>query len=149
MWLVLRWAWEGREHRARTIPMPELVCRVRTELSTVPGLLLLPLLSPISQQNCHPTATALWDCVPGTNGTRSHTCSELCGKTVLAAEVCWRTEVLWPCLLLLVRFLVPVLGFLNPETVQKQLVDPFCSARTAKSKGLAQQMKSEYELLPY
>lgn len=23
MWLVLRWAWEGREHRARTIPMPE------------------------------------------------------------------------------------------------------------------------------
>lgn len=149
MWLVLRWAWEGREHRARTIPMPELVCRVRTELSTVPGLLLLPLLSPISQQTCHPTGTALRDFMPSTNGTCSHTCSDLRQKTVLAAEVCWRPEVLWPCLLLLVQFLVPVLGLLNPETVQKLLVDPFCSARTAKGKGLAQQMKSEYELLPY
>lgn len=56
MWLVLHWAWEGRKHRARTTPMPELVCRVRTKLSSVPGLLLLPLLSPTSQQTCHPTA---------------------------------------------------------------------------------------------
>lgn len=119
MWLVLHWAWEGREHRARTILMPELACRVRTELSTVPGLLLLPLLSPISHQTCHATATALQDSVPGRNGTCSHTCSELCRKTVLAAEASWRTEVLWLCLLLLIQFLVPVLGFLNPESVQK------------------------------
>lgn len=142
MWLVLCWAWEGRKHRARTIPMPELVCRVKTELSTMPGLLLLPLLSPISQQNCHPPATALWDCMPGTNGTCSHTCSELCGKTVQAAEVCWRTEVVWLCRLLLVQFLLPFLVFLNNETVQKQQIDPFCSSRTSKSEGLAQQMKS-------
>lgn len=97
MWLVLHWAWEGRERRARTIPMPGLVCRVRTARSIVPGLLLPPLLSPISQQARHPAAFR--DCVPGTNGTCSHTCFELCRKTVLAAEICWRTEVLWPWLL--------------------------------------------------
>lgn len=56
MWLVLRWAWEGRERRARTIPMPGLVCSVSTARSTVPGLLLPPLPSPISQQACHPSA---------------------------------------------------------------------------------------------
>lgn len=147
MWLVLHWAWKGRERKARTIPMPELVCRVRTELSTVSGLLLLPLLSPISQQNCHPIATALWDCVSGTNDTYSHTCSELCRD----CPRCWGLleNSTLAMTLLLVWFLVPILVFLNSETVQKKLVNTFCSARTAKSKGLAQQMKSEYELLPY
>lgn len=135
---------EGQRAQSQDYTDARAACRVRTQLRTVPGLLLLPLLSPISQQTCHPTATALQDCVPGTKGTCSHTCSELCRKTVLVAEVCWRTEVLWLCLLLLVQFLAPVLGFLNPEIVQKLLVDPFCSAGTAKSKGLAQQMKSEY-----
>lgn len=44
----------------RTVLMPELGCRVRTELSTMLGLLLLPFLSSISQENCHLTVTAFY-----------------------------------------------------------------------------------------
>lgn len=106
--------------------------------------------SRLSSAPCQASCCSLFFLLfPSKIGTYSHTCSELRGRTVRAAEVCWRTEVLWLCLLLLVQFLLPVLVFLNNKTVQKQLVDPFCSSRTSKSKGLAQQLKSEHKLLLY
>lgn len=99
-------------------------------------------ISPYSQQT-RPTAQHL-DCVPGTNAlTPAPSCAE---SRVLATEVCWRAEVVWLCLL--VRFHTPVLGSLNLETIQKMLVQKLCPAWIAKGKWFAQQMKSEYELLP-
>lgn len=113
-------AWEGRARRARTAPTPALLCS-----------------RGCAQHHTRPPAPH--------SGSQSP--ANL--SYGLAAEVCWRAEVLWPFLLFSVQFHVPVLGYLNPETVQKPLVQKLCPARIAKGKGLAQQMKSECELLPY
>lgn len=88
--IVLGMGGQGAQGQ-RTVLMSELRHRVRTEL--MPGLLLPPFISSISQQNCHFTVTALYF---GTNGICSYTCSELSGNTALGAEVCWRCTLVMP-----------------------------------------------------
>lgn len=70
-----------RAQSQRTVLMPELASvqsvRVRTELSTIPGLLQLPFLSSISQQNCHLTVMALYLAQMASVPTPAQTCAEI------------------------------------------------------------------------
>lgn len=94
--VVLGMAGQGAQGQ-RTVVMPELGCRVRTELSAVPGFLLLPFPSFISQQNCHLTVTALYLAQMASVPTPAQTCVEILPKVLSFAG-----DVLWSCLLLLV-----------------------------------------------
>lgn len=118
-----------RAQSQRTVLMPELGCRVRTELSTMPGLLRLPFLFYFPAKLSSYSHSTL----PGTNGICSHTCSNLCGNTVLSPEVFWRCTLvkpLSPGLISCASFDVPQL-WNAPEMVGEPLM--LCQKRASFS----------------